>query len=311
VNPGKATREQNYTRDGEFRYRSVAGPLMSGEVQGRRRAAYRPSFLEDFDDLVSACPRGREVSLGWPFGRKTSQAEPPSALSRSAIPRDAERVGPAPPPLPTAQRPGLSFHSFRGPFVTAGAAPQRVVRIEAGEQLPPIGGGSSLLVLSGALHPEDGSSSLAPGDILVSMDAQGTRYRNDSFEPAFLLMDAASTVESHTAEPGGEPRRIARDDLVGQPFAGVTGIRALARNRSGVAVRLGPPPGARWVIVGLRSMAVFVGKMTLIENDESYDVTAGNLVLVSDPTATLYVQAGNDAAVAVGFAETGVVVALG
>ena len=41
------------------------------------------------------------------------------------------------------------------------------------------------------------------------------------------------------------------------------------------------------------------------------DVAAGGLVLVADPTATLYLQAGNDAAVAFGFAAPGVLVALG
>lgn len=243
------------------------------------------------------------MSLGWLFGKKTTPAEPSSLLGRTAIPRDDERAGPVPPPPPSAQRPGLSFHSFRGPF--EGPALKRVIRIVAGERFPSLPSGSSLLVLSGTLHSEDGGPGLEAGDILVSLDAQGTRYRNEASEPAVVLVDAASVQEP------ADPHRIVRDDLVGKPFPGITGIRALSRNRSSVAVRLGPPPGARWVIVGLRSMAVFVGKITLIENDEPTDLTAGNLVLVADPTATLYVQAGNDAAVALGFAATSVVVALG
>jgi D-alanyl-D-alanine carboxypeptidase len=58
-------------------------------------------------------------------------------------------------------------------------------------------------------------------------------------------------------------------------------------------------------------VAVFVGKLTLVDGDEGHEVRAGEAALVADPTATLYLQAGNDAAVAIGFAEPGVLVRLG
>jgi hypothetical protein len=48
-----------------------------------------------------------------------------------------------------------------------------------------------------------------------------------------------------------------------------------------------------------------------VDGDEGLDVRAGEVALVSDPTATLYLQAGNDAAVATGFAAPGVLVRLG
>lgn len=181
----------------------------------------------------------------------------------------------------------------------------RVVRVGAGELSQPFSSGTSILVLSGNLRSEDDGAPLSAGDLVVSMRS-GTRHRNDGSAAAFVLVDSAEPPIA-----GGESRRILRDELAGKPFPGITGIRALSTNPSGVAIRFGPPPGARWVVVGLRSMAVFVGKMTLIENDEPRDVAAGSLALVTDPTATLYVQAGNDAAVAVGFAAARVLVALG
>ncbi len=76
-------------------------------------------------------------------------------------------------------------------------------------------------------------------------------------------------------------------------------------------LRLGPPPGARWVFVGLRTIAVFSGKVTLVDGDEPRLVTAGRLALVGDPTATLYLEAGNDSALAVALGGTRVVAALG
>ncbi|MEO6324290.1 MAG: hypothetical protein ABIT01_07495 [Thermoanaerobaculia bacterium] len=249
--------------------------------------------------------------MGWLFGKKPPRVDPPSVLGRSAIPRDDDRVGPAPPPRPTLQQPGLSFHSFRAPY--EGRAERAVTRIEPGERFS-ARTARSLLVLSGALEADDAEALLSPGDLLVclaSVSGGETRYRAASGGAVVLLDDPAPTAPAAPTEPASPARRIVRDDLVGKPFPGITGIRALARDPSGVAVRFGPPPGARWVIVGLRSMAVFVGKMTLIENDEPRDVTAGSLVLVADPTATLYVQAGNDAAIALGFASPGVLVALG
>jgi hypothetical protein len=65
------------------------------------------------------------------------------------------------------------------------------------------------------------------------------------------------------------------------------------------------------VIVGLRSLAVFTGKLTLIDAEEPRLLRAGELAVVADPSATLYLLAGNDSALGVGFAGPELVVALG
>ena len=97
----------------------------------------------------------------------------------------------------------------------------------------------------------------------------------------------------------------------GRVLPGITGARVLARTASFSVLRLGPPPAARWAVVGLRSVAVFTGKLTLFDGDEGRDVWAGQVALVADPTATLYIQAGNDTAVAIAFATPEVLVRLG
>ena len=99
----------------------------------------------------------------------------------------------------------------------------------------------------------------------------------------------------------------------GRPVSGITGLRALARlPEAALAVlRLGPPPTARWVFQGVRTIAVFSGKITLVDGEEAKLVRAGSLALVADPSATLYLEAGNDAALAVALATSGFVAALG
>jgi hypothetical protein len=89
-------------------------------------------------------------------------------------------------------------------------------------------------------------------------------------------------------------------------------LRALARlPEAGLAVlRLGPPPTARWVFQGVRAIAVFSGKITLVDGEEAKLVRAGSLALVGDPSATLYLEAGNDAALAVALAASDFVAAL-
>jgi hypothetical protein len=76
-------------------------------------------------------------------------------------------------------------------------------------------------------------------------------------------------------------------------------------------LRLGPPPGARWVFVGLHAIAVFAGKVTLVDGEDPKIVPAGHLALVGDPTATLALEAGNDSALAVALGRGDVVSALG
>jgi len=118
------------------------------------------------------------------------------------------------------------------------------------------------------------------------------------------LLDGARGRES------GAPERIARDALSGEPVTGVTGARVLARTSLRAVLRFGPPPAARWAVRGLRSVAVFRGKLTLVDGEEGRDVAAGEVALVADPAATLHVQAGNDAAVAVAFAAPDVSIRL-
>jgi hypothetical protein len=121
----------------------------------------------------------------------------------------------------------------------------------------------------------------------------------------------AALLDGVAAGEAMVPLTIRRDALTGTGIPGVAGVRLLAKSPARAVLRFGPPPGARWAIVGLRSVAVFSGRLTLVDGDEGLDVRAGEVALVSDPTATLYLQAGNDAAVATGFAAPGVLVRLG
>jgi hypothetical protein len=105
--------------------------------------------------------------------------------------------------------------------------------------------------------------------------------------------------------------RISRDALTGTGLPGIAGARVLARTASHSVLRFGPPPAARWAVVGLRCVAVFTGKLTLFDGDEGRDVWAGYVAFVADPAATLYIQAGNDTAVAIAFAGPEVLVRLG
>ncbi|HYN43974.1 MAG TPA: hypothetical protein VE129_19505 [Thermoanaerobaculia bacterium] len=140
----------------------------------------------------------------------------------------------------------------------------------------------------------------ARGDVVVGTDAV-----LDLPEGTVALFEGLAAGEACT------PLRIPRDGLAGQGLSGITGARLLARTASHAVLRFGPPPAARWAVVGLRSVAVFTGKLTLFDGDEGHDVWAGHVAFVADPTATLYIQAGNDTAVAIAFAAPEVLVRLG
>ena len=123
--------------------------------------------------------------------------------------------------------------------------------------------------------------------------------------PLFLSFEEISRTSPR-------PRHhIRRDDLSGRGVSGITGLRLRHAGGGITVLRFGPPPGARWVFVGLRAIAVFAGKVTLVDGDESKVVSAGQLALVGNPTATLYVEAGNDSALAVALGGARVVSALG
>ncbi len=106
---------------------------------------------------------------------------------------------------------------------------------------------------------------------------------------------------------------IRRDGVAGAAFPGITGLRVLARlTKTGFAVlRLGPPPGARWVFRGVCAFAVFSGRLAAFDGDDVKEVRAGALARVTDPSATLYLEADNDAALAVALAADDFIAALG
>lgn len=135
-----------------------------------------------------------------------------------------------------------------------------------------------------------------PGGAAASGEGAGEAAR-----PGVTVLPAAGRAELD----------VPHDGPGGTAIPGVTGARILSRTPERAVLRLGPPPAARWEVVGLRSVAVVVGKLTLYDGDEERDVRAGEAAVVGNPTATLHVQAGNDAAVAVAFASPDVLVRLG
>jgi len=226
------------------------------------------------------------------------------------MPKDADRLGPAPPPPPTAHRPGLSVHAFRGePGLTTLAEssvrrPGRTLVLR-GPRPEPVEGLAAALALSEArLETGAGDALLSAGDLFFAGPGAAPGLGRSESDAA-LLLEVSGGIGAAAHE------HVRREELSGRPFPGVTGIRAVRRTPSTLAVRLGPPPGARWVLVGLRAFAVFHGKLIVVDGDEALEVKAGELGVVAEPTATLYLSAGNDAALAIGFASPDLVVALG
>jgi hypothetical protein len=228
--------------------------------------------------------------LDWLFGRRGKDApeEPGSPRIEEAL---DERLGPEPPPPPTANWPGVTVHAATA-AAALGSAPSRPGVSRLGPE-PSATPGEDLswaaVVLSGA----------ARGDVLLT--GRG---------PVDLAPGTHALREGVDAREEEPPVRLGRDLLAGRGIPGVTGARILAGTQGRTVLRFGPPPGARWAVVGLRSLAVFEGKLTLVDGEEARDVRAGEAALVADPTATLYVQAGNDAAVAIAFAAPGVLIRL-
>lgn len=229
------------------------------------------------------------------------------SLPAKEIPHDEARRGPAPPPPRTAHAPGVSVYRFD-------AIPSpNLLRFDGGHGGFFLEGGegerrsAALLVLTGGGAISGVPLAPSPGDVLIWTDAA---FPAQSRPGAPSLSLSFEELCRTTPERG---RHIRRDDLGGRPVSGITGLRALARlPEAGLAVlRLGPPPTARWVFQGVRTIAVFSGKITLVDGEEAKLVRAGSLALVADPSATLYLEAGNDAALAVALATSGFVAALG
>ena len=223
--------------------------------------------------------------LKWLFGRNGGDASPGA---------DAPGLRPGPgssrPAAPG--RPGVTVHAASAVGALAGS-PARPGVSRVGPYRP----GSEEAELAWAAVSLSGPGC---GDVLVA--GAGT---------IGLPEGGAAFLDGVPRGPHEAALRIARDELTGAGFAGVTGARLLARTSSRAVLRLGPPPAARWVVVGLRGVAVLGGKLTLYDGEEGCDVRAGEVAFVADPEAPLPVQAGNDAAVAIGFASPGVVVRLG
>ena len=236
--------------------------------------------------------------MNWPFGRtRNARREKQPSLPAKEIPRDDDRRGPTPPPPRTAHAPGVSVYRFDA------IPPQHLLRLDEGHGGFFIGGerggAAALLVLTGG-------GATSPGDVLIWTAAALASQSPPSAPSPPLSREELSRT---SARPHHSVRR---DDLGGKPVSGITGLRALARlPEAGLAVlRLGPPPTARWVFQGVRAIAVFSGKITLVDGEEAKLVRAGSLALVGDPSATLYLEAGNDAALAVALAASDFVAAL-
>ncbi len=203
-------------------------------------------------------------------------------MIESAIPEDHERYGPVPPPPRTAHAPGAAIYPF-----DEVPAP-RLLRLREGY---------------GGFFLEGEEGKARPSALLVLM-AGGAGGGDVLVFPPSLPLDEiprASAAPRH---------HIKRDALSGRGVPGITGLRTMHGEAGLTVLRLGPPPGARWVFVGLSAVAVFAGKLTLVDGEDAKVLPAGSLALVSDPTATLYVEAGNDSALAVALGAGPVVSAL-
>jgi hypothetical protein len=160
---------------------------------------------------------------------------------------------------------------------------------------------AAVIVLSGTMGSDvtslrAGDAAIGPPALLVPLAGEGR---------ARLLVEERD-------QPGRpEVVRIGRDDLVGAGLKGVAGIRFLHRSAGGVLLRLGPPPGVRWLVTGLRAVAVYSGKLLLYEMGGVRPLSAGDCALTDEPARTIPLQAGNDSAVALALAAPGIEVAIG
>lgn len=226
------------------------------------------------------------MNAKWLFGKKKLAKSP--TLEKD-IPRDDERRGPVPPPPRTAHAPGVSvcaFEEIPAPHLLRFGEGHEGFFLEGEEGK---GGAAALLVLAAG-----GEFNEVPGDVLI------------------WVASSLSLEEISRTSPRPH-HHIRRDGVAGAAFPGITGLRVLARlPKTGFAVlRLGPPPGARWVFRGVSAFAVFSGRFAAFDGDDVKEVRAGMLARVADPSATLYLEAGNDAALAVALAADDFIAALG
>jgi hypothetical protein len=221
--------------------------------------------------------------MGWLFGNKPREKwrDKPRAID-STIPRDDDRAGPVPPPPRTAHAPGVAAYGFDS------VPSSYLLRLAEG-------------TVGFFLEGEQGRDRSSALLVLEASGAAGD----------VLLWSPSLPLEEISRTPPPPHQHIKRDDLSGRGVPGITGLRTRHAGGGLTVLRLGPPPGARWVFVGLHAIAVFSGKLTLVDGLEPKVVGAGRLALVADPTATLFVEAGNDSALAVALGGAHVVSALG
>ena len=240
--------------------------------------------------------------MGWLFGKKPREEwrDKPQAIT-SAIPRDDDRAGPVPPPPRTPHPPDVTIYGF-----DSAPAPSllRLAEGTGGFFLEGEEGkdrAAALLVLVAGGGAGGGGAAASPAAAAPRPPTPGD----------VLLWSPSSSFEEILAANPRPQHHIRRDDLSGRGVPGITGLRTRHAGGGLTVLRLGPPPGARWVFVGLHAIAVFAGKVTLVDGEESKVVPAGNIALVGAPTATLYLEAGNDSALAVAVGGARVVSALG
>jgi hypothetical protein len=240
--------------------------------------------------------------MGWPFGKKprAEWRDKPRAID-SEIPRDDDRAGPVPPPPRTAHPPGVTVYAFDS------IPSPHLSRLDSGiagfflEGEEGKGRPSALLVLSSGGGAGGGGAAVTPAAAAPPPSSPGD----------VLLWSPSLSLEELSRTSPLPHHHIRRDDLSGRAVSGITGLRTRHAGGGITVLRFGPPPGARWVFVGLRAIAVFSGRVTLLDAEEAKVVGAGNLALVADPTATLFFEAGNDSALAVALGGATVVAALG
>lgn len=249
--------------------------------------------------------------MNWPFGRaRSTKKEKGIPLREREIPPDEERSGPAPPPPRTAHAPGVSVYKFDAiPF-------QHLLRLEGGhggfflDGEEGIHRSAALLVLMGkdaALGSLGTALSPSPGDVLI-----WTAAAPEARSPPGASSPSLSFEEISRTSPTPH-HHIRRDDLGGRGVPGISGLRTLVQlpEERLAVLRLGPPPGARWVFRGIHAVAVFSGRFAAVDGDEVKEIRAGSFARVADPSATLYLEAGNDSALGVALAESGFLAALG
>jgi len=178
--------------------------------------------------------------------------------------------------------------------------------------------GALLLVPAGPRRPAESRLSPGAGAPAPGEDAETSALVLEGPAAGELLVawggalpDGLLLLDRHAVPPPRPaPFRVAAGDLRGTGYPGVTGVRVLYRTSASAGLRLGPPPGARWVVEGLRSVAVFGGKLTLRGSGEEVELRAGSVAFVEEPLAPVGLVAGNDSAFAIAFASPGATVRL-